>query len=157
MNLWHTKGFKWKIILSVLVFLLGLVCSTVFSVRIHQNALEARRKTAQLNATTYANYLIEDFSQAIGVTHALEQILISEDGQCKRFETVAQNLSSSVLQSIQLAPNGIVTDIYPAAGNEDGKIDPDKLRPITFDPVHNTYRVLGEKVANAFQDGAKLK
>ena len=39
MNLWHTKGFKWKIILSVLVFLLGLVCSTVFSVRMHQNAL----------------------------------------------------------------------------------------------------------------------
>ena len=123
MNLWHTKGFKWKIILSVLVFLLGLVCSTVFSVRIHQNALEARREKAQLNATTYANYLIQDFSQAIGVTYALEQILISEDGQCKRFETVAQNLSSSVLQSIQLAPNGIVTDIYPAAGNEDGKID----------------------------------
>lgn len=123
MNLWHTKGFKWKIILSVLVFLLGLVCSTVFSVRMHQNALEARRKTAQLNATTYANYLIEDFSRAIGVTDSLEQILISEDGQCKRFETVAQNLSSSVLQSIQLAPNGVVTDIYPAAGNEDGKID----------------------------------
>ena len=41
--------------------------------------------------------------------------------------------------------------------DENGKIDPDKLRPITFDPVHNTYRVLGEKVANAFQDGAKLK
>ena len=40
---------------------------------------------------------------------------------------------------------------------DDGKIDPDKLRPITFDPIHNAYRVLGEKVGNAFQDGAKLK
>ena len=39
----------------------------------------------------------------------------------------------------------------------DGKIDPDKLRPITFDPIHNAYRVLGEKVGNAFKDGAKLK
>ena len=39
----------------------------------------------------------------------------------------------------------------------DGKIDPDKLRPITFDPIHNAYRVLGEKVGNAFRDGAKLK
>ena len=29
--------------------------------------------------------------------------------------------------------------------DENGKIDPDKLRPITFDPVHNTYRVLGER------------
>ena len=39
----------------------------------------------------------------------------------------------------------------------DGKIDPDKLRPITFDPIYNTYRVLGEKVGNAFRDGVKLK
>ena len=39
----------------------------------------------------------------------------------------------------------------------DGKIDPDKLRPITFDPIHNAYRVLGEKVGNAFKDSAKLK
>ena len=41
--------------------------------------------------------------------------------------------------------------------DENGKIDPDKLRPITFDPIHHTYRVLGEKVGNAFKDGAKLK
>lgn len=39
----------------------------------------------------------------------------------------------------------------------DGKIDPDKLQPIIFDPIHHTYRKLGEKVGNAFQDGAKLK
>ena len=41
--------------------------------------------------------------------------------------------------------------------DESGKIDPDKLRPITFDPIHNAYRVLGESVGNAFRDGAKLK
>ncbi len=41
--------------------------------------------------------------------------------------------------------------------DQDGTIDPEKLRPITFDPIHFTYRVLGEKVANAFKDGAKLK
>ena len=39
----------------------------------------------------------------------------------------------------------------------EGKIDPEKLQPITFDPVHNTYRKLGEVVGQAFQDGAKLK
>ena len=27
------------------------------------------------------------------------------------------------IQSIQIAPDGVVTDIYPAAGNEAGKID----------------------------------
>ena len=41
--------------------------------------------------------------------------------------------------------------------DSEGKIDPQKLRPITFDPVHNDYLVLGEKVGNAFEDGKKLK
>lgn len=123
MDLWHTKGFKKKIAFSVLVFLVGLVLLGVFSFRMHQGNLTARREKAQLNAATYANYLIEDFSQAVGVTDSLEQVIISEDGTCNRFETVAQNLFSPVLQSIQLAPDGVVTDIYPALGNEAGKID----------------------------------
>ena len=39
----------------------------------------------------------------------------------------------------------------------DGKIDPMKLRPITFDGVNNAYHVLGEKVGDAFKVGAALK
>ncbi len=38
-----------------------------------------------------------------------------------------------------------------------GKIDPMKLRPITYDGVNHAYYVLGEKVGNAFADGAALK
>ena len=38
-----------------------------------------------------------------------------------------------------------------------GKIDPAKLRPITFDPVHNAYLVVGERVGRAFKDGTQLK
>ena len=41
--------------------------------------------------------------------------------------------------------------------DEQGRIDPDKLQPIVFDPVHSAYRVLGEKVGNAFSDGKQLK
>lgn len=39
----------------------------------------------------------------------------------------------------------------------DGKIDPAKLKPITYDGMNHTYLVLGEKVGNAFSDGAQLK
>ncbi len=39
----------------------------------------------------------------------------------------------------------------------DGKIDPKKLKPITFDPCNNTYVGLGETVGSAFQDGNQLK
>lgn len=38
----------------------------------------------------------------------------------------------------------------------DDKIDPKKLKPITFDPANNVYIGLGEKVGNAFKDGAQL-
>ncbi|MBR4079044.1 MAG: flavin reductase family protein [Christensenellaceae bacterium] len=41
--------------------------------------------------------------------------------------------------------------------NDAGKIDPAKLRPITYDSVNHDYIVLGEKVGNAFHDGAQLK
>lgn len=40
---------------------------------------------------------------------------------------------------------------------DDGKPDIEKMRLITFDPVHNGYIALGERVANAFYDGNKLK
>ncbi|MDO4163774.1 MAG: flavin reductase family protein [Bacteroides sp.] len=40
---------------------------------------------------------------------------------------------------------------------ENGKIDLDKLQPITYDPCSHHYHVLGSKVGNAFADGKKLK
>ena len=39
---------------------------------------------------------------------------------------------------------------------ENGMVDPVKLRPISFDPVNNGYLVLGERVGNAFSDGAEI-
>lgn len=39
----------------------------------------------------------------------------------------------------------------------DGKIDPDKLKPITYDSANHTYRVVGEIVGKAFSDGLSFK
>ena len=39
----------------------------------------------------------------------------------------------------------------------DGKGDVAKLQPITFDPVHHRYLVVGESVGKAFCDGLTLK
>lgn len=40
---------------------------------------------------------------------------------------------------------------------EDGKPDVEKMRLITFDPIHNGYLALGARVGNAFHDGQALK
>ncbi len=63
---------------------------------------------------------------------------------------------------VGLTPEGIVVgQIVNISAEEsvltDGKIDPALLRPITFDPVNNVYRVLGEEVGKAFGAGAVLK
>ena len=36
---------------------------------------------------------------------------------------------------------------------EDGKLDLNKFHPITYDPVHHTYRTLSDPVGKAFSDG----
>ncbi|MCI7436776.1 MAG: flavin oxidoreductase, partial [Spirochaetia bacterium] len=55
----------------------------------------------------------------------------------------------------------MVADIVNVCADEsvltDGKIDPSKLNPITYDPVNHTYIKLGEVVGHAFQDGKSLK
>ena len=66
------------------------------------------------------------------------------------------------LVSYDLESCRLVGEIVNVSADEsvlaaDGKIDPDKLQPITFDPIHNVYRTLGQTVGHAFQDGAKLK
>lgn len=41
--------------------------------------------------------------------------------------------------------------------DEDGKISPKKLNPLTYDSANHAYYALGEKVGNAFSDGKQLK
>ena len=55
----------------------------------------------------------------------------------------------------------MVADIVNILAEEDvlteGKIDPQKLKPITYDPVNHKYIQLGQIVGTAFQDGKALK
>ena len=66
------------------------------------------------------------------------------------------------LMSYDEATGQLIGDIVNICADErvldgQGRIDPDKLQPITFDPVHNVYRQLGKAVGHAFLDGAALK
>lgn len=90
---------------------------------IKSNQQKQNRITANLNAMTYAERMKTDIMKGIGVTGTLEQILIIEDGKINKFSQVAKNMMTDSIQSIQIAPNGVVTNIYPEEGNEAGKID----------------------------------
>ena len=114
---------KKKTLVPLLVFLMGicLVSLVVYNTDTHEK--EQRRTTAQLNATTYGERIENEIINGIEITDVLKQLLISGTGEINQFDTIAKNIMSDSVESIQLAPAGIVTDIYPADGNEAGKID----------------------------------
>ena len=114
---------KKKILVPLSVFLLGICLAGLLVWKTDTHEKEQRRTTAQLNATTYGERIKNEITNGIEITDALKQILISEDGEINHFDTIAENLMSDSVESVQIAPDGIVTDIYPAEGNEAGKID----------------------------------
>lgn len=72
---------------------------------------------------TYGQRIENDIENGIEITDTLKQVLINGNGQIINFSKIAENLMSYSIQSVQLAPNGVVTEIYPEEGNETGKID----------------------------------
>ena len=114
---------KKKNLVPLIVFLLGmcLVGFIVYKTDTHEKW--QRRTTAQLNVSTYGERIKNEITNGIAITDALKQVLISENGEISQFDTIAENLISDSIESVQLAPDGVVTDIYPAEGNEAGKID----------------------------------
>ena len=72
---------------------------------------------------TYGQRIENDIENGIEITDTLKQVLINGNGQIINFSKIAENLMSYSVQSVQLAPNGVVTEIYPEEGNEAGKID----------------------------------
>ena len=114
---------KKKTLMPLIIFLLGICFAGFIVYRTDTHEKNQRHMLAQSNATTYGERIKKEIAAGIEITDALEQILISEDGEIHHFDTIAENLMSDSIESVQLAPNGVVTDIYPAEGNEAGEID----------------------------------
>ena len=87
--------------------------------------------------TTKSEFVDAPLIDELPMTLECKLIKVNEDGNIIG-EIVNVNADDSVL-------------------GEDGMIDATKLQAISYDPVHNTYIKMGEKVGNAFSDGANLE
>lgn len=114
---------KKKTIVPLIVFLVGICILSVFTYNTNVQIQKDRRTIAKLNAVTYGQRIENDIENGIEITDTLKQLLINGNGQIINFSKIAENLMSYSVQSVQLAPNGVVTEIYPEEGNEAGKID----------------------------------
>ena len=114
---------KKKTIVPLIVFLLGICLVGLIVYKTGSHETDQQHITAQLNATTYGERIKNEITNGIAITDTLKQVLISENGKISQFDTIAENIMSDVIESIQLAPDGNVTDIYPSEGTEASKID----------------------------------
>ena len=117
------RYIKKKIIIPLIVFIIGMSAVSGIVCNINNTQKKQSRTMANLNAMTYAERMKTDVMKGISVTETLREIIISDDGRIDKFYQVAEEMMTDSVQSIQIAPDGVVTDIYPQAGNDAGKID----------------------------------
>lgn len=117
------KKLKKRFIVPAAVFILGM-CALIGAIYVVGEGQEQQNRTkAKLNAMTYTERINGELMEGIGVTDTLKQVVISGDGNINKFYDVAANMMDDSIQSIQIAPNGVVNEIYPEDVNESGKID----------------------------------
>lgn len=118
------------------------------------------------------------FADAAHVVEADYVGLVSANDVADKLEkagfhtTPSQHVDAPIIDELPMAlecrlvkfneDGNIIGEIVNVSADErildaDGVIDPAKLEAISFDPVHNAYLKLGEKVGNAFRDGGKWK
>lgn len=78
--------------------------------------------------------------------------IINELKMCIECKLIDYNRDTCILRGeiVNVSADDSILD-------ENGKIDPMKLKPIIFDPVNNSYLGIKGKVGDAFRDGLKVK
>ena len=120
---YHLRKHAQILVLPLLFLLVGGHLLRAQVIQIRENHLEERRSLAAVNAVTYSDRILQDLQDGIQITNSLEEIVLNGDEQFLKFHEIASDLMNDSIQSIQLAPDGVVTEIYPEEGNDTGKID----------------------------------
>lgn len=112
------------LLLLAAFFLLFILNAGIISYVQHQRMVREREQTAFI-ARGFSQTLNEELDNTFSLTDILKETIVSHDGKIVNFDRVAQDLmaKNTALGSLQLAPKGKVTHIYPLKGNESGLID----------------------------------
>lgn len=121
----HTTSLvkKKNILISLAVFFALLIILSFPVKYTYDQSCKQNKETAQQTAELHAGVLMTRLDTARNVTEALKWMVIDNNGHINNFESASANMFTDDMTSIQLAPNGVVTLVYPEEGNEEGKID----------------------------------
>ncbi len=108
-----------KFLITALTFLVVLGISGSFVVLIRQNQQAALRAAVSEIGDSHAHSLETQLGRSLSATFALASVL-RQAGEIQDFEALAAEMIDTYdgITNLQLAPNGVIQQIYPLAGNE---------------------------------------
>lgn len=112
-------------IITTAVFLIGITIYLALLGHIVQNQSVMQREECAQAAKIYADELEKDFGTSLSVTETLAYMIADTGERPQHFEELAKEMLTTrpYVASIQLAPQGRVTDIYPEDAAGLGKVD----------------------------------
>ncbi len=111
------------LLVPVLIIIAGIALVSTMASTITRNRTNEARAKADLSSKVYSSLLTSDIEKAVGVTNTLERHVVNSSGSLPSLSRMAEAMMGDYIQSIQIAPGGTVTEIYPAEGNEAGLIN----------------------------------
>lgn len=117
---------KKKIIKRTLLLTIIFICLLSLLIIRESNYVKDRLARTELVGGVLAAQIEDRLGNEIGITEVFKILMEADEATTlEKFDNVACELFKTVpeLNSIQLAPKGVVTYVYPQEGNETGKID----------------------------------
>lgn len=107
-------------LITALIMLLGVACSYYLVAHNEQERHRELRAETRTVLQPYLNAISLTVSEALSATAALSAMLHQGRGEIENFEAIATEmlLRYPGIASLQLAPDGVIRDIVPLAGNE---------------------------------------
>ncbi len=103
----------------ILAFFLSLAVLSGVTAYIEGARQSREREQMKYIASSVSAQAYEELSSQLSKTKTLEAFVVQNNGGTEGFEKVARLLvTEDAVRNVLLAPNGIVTDVYPLAGNE---------------------------------------
>lgn len=115
-----------KRVTAVLIaWILCIAVSVLYVLNYAAKRRQSRMEHAGYVASEEANKLQYAINSRILKTEILRLILIEQKGTMNDFDNIAEKICAgdSSIRSIQLAPDGVVTMVYPLKGNENAFVD----------------------------------
>lgn len=118
----HMKTRKLVVFLSTLVCFVILM--VMYSIMLHRD-VEAEKARYSYIAKNEAEHIVTTIDCVMARTNTLKALIQDHDGDTSFFDNVAENMYNTVteetgvsLKNFAVAPDGVVSDVYPLEGNE---------------------------------------